>query len=589
MDSLLTSLSQLSINSNLEFIGYDPHHGSVPQMNKSHNDWFFACRALVVSTICMYAFFFNLQTVQRVLYDYRRPHPTPEKAEEFFLRYDVNKHQILKDEHYWKALLIVTEWFRPRWKIHPVHFTDLRWYPWNKNTSAERPFTTEPFYKTYVQYWFKQNWLLDGKLSFRNLENHIWLRIRPMLHRIKRGLTVAIPPITLHVKPALVFDIVDKVRTVFGVSKLVIFIEAMFFWPLFSHYFTICKTPLLWNYESLNGGWHRLNAEYRSRYTSFKPVFNLDWSEYDMHIYFDMWKDCFDSVSSYFCFCGCYCPTNPGVAQGSGYPKPRTKPEYIFNLWKWIWTAYTSMLCISPTGKVFKRLFAGMPSGIFCTQFWDSFYNCVMVVTILLSLGYEIHPDHFLKVMGDDVLFGLLTMIPISEWAEFLDAFADEAKRRFNMKLSPSKCGASETIQGASVLSYSNNNGWPVRDPETLLAQLLNPKSLKDTFPRLMARAIGIYYASAGSPKLRPICKHIYDELKHQGFEPHHRVIYEMFGHLPETVSFISLDHFPSEVEVLSRISRPSGRSDELQSQYWNREHFIFESGLAPHCDEMTN
>jgi len=358
---------------------------------------------------------------------------------------------------------------------------------------------------------------------------------------------------------------------------MLIFAEAMFFWPLFSAYFLGDYTPLLWNYETLNGGWYRLNDEWHTKFSSFKPVFNLDWSEYDMRVYFTMWSDCIDKVSTYFCFCGNYCPTRT-------YPHPRTSPHRIHNLWNWIKLAYFTSPCVTTLGRTFTRLFAGMPSGIFCTQFWDSFYNAVMVVTVLLALGETVSREHFIKLMGDDVLFGLLSNLPMEQWNPFLDRFAFEAHRRFGSKLSSTKCGVSATIHGASVLSYKNWNGYPLRSPELLLAQLLHPKSLRDTYPRLMARAIGIYYASAGSPKLRPICEHIYSELKFRGFEPHAEALFKLFD--PQFIEQVQipLDHFPSVTEVISRLSRPSVRNSDIQALYWNREHFTLPSGCSWDC-----
>jgi len=204
-----------------------------------------------------------------------------------------------------------------------------------------------------------------------------------------------------------------------------------------------------------------------------------------------------------------------------------------------------------------------------------------MVVTCLLSLGIEIEPNHFIKLMGDDVLFGLLQTIPISKWAEFLEAFSAEAKWRFNSKLSPKKCGASNDINGASILSYTNWNGYPSRPIEQLLAQLLHPKSLRDTKPRLMARAVGIYYASAGDPRVRPICEHIYSTLEYEGFTPHGSTLEAMFDPNFVLGSQIPLDHFPSRTEVICRLAAPSVRNPELQAQYWPQDHFPLEAGRS--------
>lgn len=289
-----------------------------------------------------------------------------------------------------------------------------------------------------------------------------------------------------------------------------------------------------------------------------------------------MWDDCRSAVKSYFCFCGNYCPTE-------SYPKACTNPLRLENLWNWIGHAYKQTPCTTTTGNVYRRTFAGIPSGVFCTQFWGSFYNSVMVISVLKALGLNVVEDHFIKVLGDDVIFGTLKLVPISQWADFLEAFSEEAKRRFNARLNPQKCGSSSGIHGAQVLSYTNWNGYPKRDPEQLLAQLLHPKSLRDTYPRLMARAIGIYYASCGSPKIRPICEHIYSELKYAGFNPSPTGLHGLFD--PNVrLGFIELDHFPSKTEVISRLSGFSRRDPQLQKIYWNLEHFSEEAGCCGNC-----
>jgi len=564
---------------NFTYHGKDPHASQLPPKFYSPTNMYFTCRTLILSTLFTYVFLFPVGLIRYVVDFSRRTRATPELAEQFLMGYNVEYHQIVKDEHYWHALDIVTEWFRPTHPIHPVHFTDLRWYPWNLSTNAERPFTNDPKYAESIRIRSEQGdpTLVRQKRSFHNLYNEIFTYCRHYIHLIKDGVPVHLHAISIHAKPAIVFSFLkEKLRTVFGVPKPVIFAEAMFHWPLFSNYFTSGKSPLLWNYETLNGGWNRLNAEWYSRFRSFQPVFSLDWSEFDMHVYFDMWSDCRQRVKTYFCFCGQYCPTRT-------YPHPRTDPTRLHRLWEWIEHAYFHTPLVSPLGNVFTRFFAGMPSGIFCTQFYDSFYNSVMVVTILLALGYEIRPDHFFKCMGDDVLFGLLTNLPVYQWADFLEAFSAEAARRFNSKLSAKKCHVSQTIQNSQILGYFNWNGYPTRKLDDLLAALLNPKSLRDTPSTLMARSIGIYIASAGDKRFYTICKHIYDELQLQGYTPDPVGLKNIFGSWDVMNLDIDLTHFPTQTEAWFRLTRMSQRDPELQSRYWNMDHFLFEAGLAHH------
>jgi len=583
LDVITSKFAQLNIQPELNFRECPPDpdqptaRPSPPQATS--NEWFYQCYNLVLNTICMYACLFNINIVKNVIYGYKRPPATPESAEEFFERYNVQDHDIEKDSHYYAALDIVTEWFRPKQLIHPVHFTDLRWYPWNLSTNAELPFSSDPDLKKKLQKAKELNIIDNARMSFHNCYQEIFIYCRNYTHRIKEGLHVPLHHTTMHQKPALnTIDKPDKVRSVFGVSKCLIFIEAMFLWPLFSTYHTDQNTPLLWGYETLNGGWSRLNTEYNTKYSSFKPVFNLDWSEFDMYFYYSVWRDIRAKVKTYFCFCGRYHPTRT-------HPQAKTQPYRLERLWTFLGHAYENTCSLTPLGRIIRKLFAGMPSGIFGTQFYDSFYNAVMVVTILLALGFTVTSDHFIKLMGDDVLFGLLQMLPIDQWADFLEAFSQEAKRRFNSKLSPDKCGTSPGIHGATVLSYENCNGYPIRDPEQLLAQLLHPRSLRDSPPRLMARAIGIYYASAGEHRLRPICEHIFSELKSLGYTTHERTFQSYFAHtlLLSDPSHIDLTHFPSRTEVFCRLMRPSTRDPEIQSLYWPLDHFLLEAGSCLH------
>jgi len=578
LTSLFQSLDLSRPSQNLQFLNFDPHHAYTKVSTTTHNPSYWYCQYLIVTAICTYAFYFSTEVIRKVLHTYRRSSSDPSALESFLLRYDVEPFTIIKDEHYYFALKYVTDLFRPKWLIHPVHFTDLRWYPWKTDTSAERPFTSSQYYRDKLNTKHQSGEIPNARPTFANLYTEIFEHCRKILHDAKNAVPIGYPDsIQIHAKPSLVgIDEPDKVRSVWGVPKYLIFSEAMFFWPLFSHYFDTKKTPLLWNYESLNGGWHRLNAEYYANFSEYKPVFNTDWSEFDMRVYFSMWQDILDIVKTFFCFCGKYCPTTI-------YKDPKTNPTRLHNLWTWFTTGYFKMKCASPLGRVYQRLFAGMPSGIFCTQFFDSLYNGVIIVTCLHALGHPIPENFFLKLMGDDALFGLLINLPVSQWADFLEQFSAEALRRFNAKLSTSKCHTSPSIQGAAVLGYFNWNGWPKRNEEELLARLLHPKTLKDTPSRLMARCIGIYYASAGSNRIRNITKHIYDELQAQGHTPTLKGLFSMYDPLGIRLTAEDLLHFPTKTEVISRLCRPSRRDPTNQARYWNREHFTFEAGIAQH------
>jgi hypothetical protein len=582
MERLADLFSDLSISrpqNNLQFVSFDPHVSQTPPFRVEHNDLYWVCFGITFAAICSHAFFFSLRKLQHILYGYRRSTSDAAKAEAFLMKYDVPEHPIIKDDHYYFALDWITEKFRPHWKMHPVHFTDLRWYPWKTDTNAERPYSVDPELREQLRLRKEAGLIRNAKPSFANLYTDIFLHARKLLHNVKEGLISHYPDnIQLHVKPALVeSDQPDKVRTVWGIPKYFIFSEAMWFWPLFSHYFSIKQSPLLWNYETLNGGWNRLNSEYLAQFKPTYPVINTDWSEFDMRVYFSVWRDIIAKVETYFCFCGRYCPTRT-------YPDPKSDPSRLRRLWNWTTQGYFNLLCVSPLGRVFRRLWAGMPSGIYCTQFFDSFYNGVMLITCLSALGYDIPDNFFLKLMGDDALFHILNFVDVTELPSFLTQLSEEAFRRFGSKLSAEKCKTSSSIMGAFVLGYKNWNGWPTRDEAELLARLLHPKSTRDAPDLLMARCIGIAFAACGNSHVIRICHYIFSDLKAKGHKANIKGLASMYDPLGIRLTEIDLQSFPSYAELTCRISGPSHRSPEIQSRYWDRNHFLLEAGQVNGC-----
>lgn len=354
------------MTTNLEHVGYDEDFPRIPHFLTTIPPVFYNCQKVVKKAICRFACLLGYLGCLNVLNGYRRSYTTAQGAEEYFMRYDVPEHTVEKDETYYTALKLVLDWFRPPRLVRPVHFTDLRWYPWKVSTSAERPFVADKELRQKLVNAKFEGWISNARLSFNNLYNVIFEYSRTYIHQVKDGLTVRLHPIQLHVKPALVsITGEEKVRTIFGVPKMLIFAEAMFLWPLFNQYFRLGFTPLLWNYETLNGGWYRLNDEWNSRFKEFSTVFSLDWSSFDMLVYFTVWDDLRKGVESYFDWSGQYIPTRT-------YPDAKTEPRRLRNLWNWIGFAYKNTECVTTTGKRFLRKFAGMPSGIFGTQFWDS-------------------------------------------------------------------------------------------------------------------------------------------------------------------------------------------------------------------------
>jgi len=500
-------------------------------------------------------------------------------AEQFFLRYDVEPHIIEEDAHLDLALDAVTNAFRPRRKVRPVHFADLRYYDWNLSTSAERPYTNNHKLQGIVLDAFKAGYLKTSKMNFHNLFNHIFTDERIRIHQIKEGKPPGYDYITMHQKTALIeLDEPNKVRSVFGVPKLLILAEAMFFWPLFREYLNEGTSPMLWGYETLNGGWLKLSSEIHDSGLQAQTWGSLDWKEFDMRFYFSLHRRIRARWLEYFDFTNGYIPSGTHYSQEkmnyemkiSSSTRTDSQPTRLLRLWNYIIDAVENSPSILPSGRVYTRKFAGQPSGIFTTQFGDSFYNAVMCLTVLSEMGYDISTI-FYKTMGDDILFILMCLVPPNEHQTWLSKFTEIAKRRFNSVVSIKKTKTGNGIHRANILSYINIYGLPYRDGNALLAQLIYTKGFRDSPSRSMARAIGIAYACGPfNHDVYRCCQAVYDKFHQLGYSPHHSELDWMIrANLIGNYQQLDLSQFPDQIEVYRRLTQKPIRTEKAKLKYW--------------------
>jgi len=516
--------------------------------------------------------------------DYRRSTTDTYDSECFFLNYDVPQFAIEEDDLLEQALDAVTEHFRPKRKIRPVHFCDLKEYPWNLSTSAERPYTNNVKLRKHIENLYDYGLLPNAKLSFHNLFNWIFGKERTRIHQIKEGKPPNFDYITMHQKTALVKqDAPNKVRSVFGVPKLLIFAEAMFFWPLFREYLDEGKSPLLWGYETLNGGWLKLSTEVHHLGLQSFTWGSLDWKSFDMLVYFSLLRKMRKRWRTYFDFDSGYIPTSDYTEEKMNHEaeplkrnRTTTQGERIQRIWNYTQDAIERSPCILPSGRVYTRQYAGQPSGIFTTQFGDSFYNAVITLTTLLEMGYTIK-DLFYKTLGDDILFILLCSVPSHQHENWLAKFSTIAKRRFNAVVSIDKSRIGNGIHRASILSYTNIYGLPYREDIQLLSQLIYTKGHLDTPSRAMARTIGIAFAAGPfNPNVYRCCKAIYLHFQRLGYSPNPKELYWMEqANLLGPSSPINLDYFPSKIEVHRRLTQMPNRSETDSNRYWKITHFL--------------
>nr|UTE99549.1 RNA-dependent RNA polymrase [Lichen partiti-like RNA virus sp.] len=517
--------------------------------------------------------------VLNVMYGYRRSTMSEDKLVEDYFRGNVPYHKVIKDEHYYAALKRMDELFKPPGKLHPVHYADLRFYPWTLPTSVEAPFSESEWHRKVVEVKFQRGLIPDTRMTFHNLYNEVFVHNRTTFHRIKDGIYTDVQGRdakywnTAHARSHLVKATdPDKIRMVFGVPKLLLMAEMSFVWPIFNHLLNLEQhSPMLWGFETFKGGWYKLRKYFSEYHPRLKTFLSLDWSQFDKRARFEVIDDIHSIWREWFDFSR-YWPTH-------WYPDAHTDTWRIENLWNWMTDAIKHTPDKLPNGNLYQRQHAGIASGFLQTQFLDSCYNTIMVLTTLSRMGYDI-TKIVLKVQGDDSLVGLLTSIPDIVHQSFLDTFAHYAEEYFGAILSTKKSKIHNSLDHVHVLGFKNVNGHPYREEQELLASLLHPERGMDQ-SRLMARAIGISYANCGvSTSVYAVCEDIYGYLKSQGFSPNKSGIPDMIKYLyidqqlPE--QFLTNLQFPSFFDTFKDLVSTEFRSDAQKQRLWPLDHFLY-------------
>jgi len=512
------------------------------------------------------------QQIGQILNGYVRHEVTEELILQDFLAGNVPLHPIPKDEHYEKALEFTRKAFAPPRPVRPVHIFDVQHhYPLKNRPNAEAPFSTDKYFLDMLP--------KDTKASTGNMKPIIFDYTRRWHHEIKNGEEPEHRHfyfMILHIKTALVTaSSPPKARSIFGVPKPHIIAHIMFLWSLFAHYKRFKgSTPLLWGYETFNGGWMRLNYELMLNYMR-TSILMIDWKRFDKYAQFSVLDDIFLIIRSYLDFNRGYVPT-------TDYPDTETdwspqKAQRLERLWLWTIEAFKQMPTLLPDGRLIDRQHAGIPSGLYPTQYVDTLYNSIMLITILLAMAIPVLQNMLIKLMGDDSLIRLLILVQPNEHADFFLKMQAKADYYFGSIISLEKSKISNRPNGAEVLSYVNHNGLPHRDPTALLAQLYHTKARKPTPGKTMASAIGIAYASCGFDKqVYYVCKDIYSYYHSRGVDPDPTGLTLALGEDPFglNVHEISLTHFPSFHEIQARLTALDFVSDSVEA-FWPSDHFL--------------
>jgi len=510
---------------------------------------------------------------------------------------DSDYFEVLKDEHYYRAIDHTRKIFSPETKLKPVHFADLRLYPWKLSTSIGAPFATSKSWNEYVNQKFDVGFtkpyyrdlfkeahgesllptMLDRRMTKRNLYNEMFYINRKNIHMLKDGKKTNEHGHDLRywntafARQHLVEeDDPDKIRLVFGAPSTFLMAELTFIWPLQASLLARGEhSPMLWGYETTTGGWSRLHTWANKVMPRYEFIATLDWSGFDRDARHTVIKDIHSLViRPMFDFDNGYHPT-------VYYPDSTgADPERIQNLWNWMTDATLTTPLMLPNGDLLRFRHSGIYSGYFQTQILDSMYNCVMIFTILSRMGFDLDKVQ-IKVQGDDSLIIMnynYTLLKPS----FLQFFSYYAKLYFGSTLNTKKSEILPNLEGAEILKYRNHGTMPFRDELQLLAMLRHPERTV-SLPALMARCIGIAYANCGNhSRVYQICEDIYKFLEKGNYSPDPHGLPGGLRYRQDYVpgyDTIDLDHFPSYFETVRLLLEPA--REILTPSHWPQAHFL--------------
>ncbi|AGJ83767.1 RNA-dependent RNA polymerase [Hop trefoil cryptic virus 2] len=371
-----------------------------------------------------------------------------------------------------------------------------------------------------------------------------------------------------------------KVRPVYAVDDLFIIIELMLTFPLTvqARKQSCC---IMYGLETIRGSNHYIERLARS----YSTYFSLDWSSYDQRLprvitdiyYTDFLRrlivinDGYQPTYEY--------PTYPDLDEHKMYTR-------MDNLLTFLHTWYNNMTFVLADGYAYRRTYCGVPSGLYNTQYLDSFGNLFLIIDAMIEFGFRTPEidDFILLVLGDDNTG--MTVISIDRIYDFITFLEIYALTRYNMVLSTTKSVLTTLRSKIETLGYQCNHGSPKRDISKLIAQLCYPENgLK---PHTMAsRAIGIAYASAGQDYMfHSFCQDVYNMFR-LDYKPDARttlnfqrqIYHNLDDGIPDLATPV-VPPFPSIFEVREMYSRYQGPL--TYAPKWNFAHFINSPDVTP-------
>jgi hypothetical protein len=507
--------------------------------------------------------------LQNIINGYRRSTIDEDSVYQDFFTGDIPHHPLPRDEIYLAALDITTDAFRPDSLCRPVHLLDVQHhYPLELTSNAEAPFSTEKKYLNMLP--------PDTKPNTGNMKNIIFDFTRRWHHDIKNGTATFddyLFYMLLHTKTSVIKSTdPNKLRSIWGAPKPWVLAQIMFHWTLFACYRRNPKRyPLLWGYETFTGGMFRLNHELQSSHLKSSFIM-IDWKRFDKYVLHEIIDDVIDKTETYIDFDHGYVPTTEYHSSHETWNSE--KANRLRRLYAWTKYCYRNTPIVLPDGSTFRRQFASLPSGLYTTQYFDSFYNYLMLSTILLALGFN--PQLcIIKVLGDDSLVRLYVLIPPNMHTAFFEAIQTKAQYYFAATISLDKSKITNSLNHIEILSYTNNYGLPTRPIEELLSKLYYTPSRTPTPAKTMSSAVGIAYASCGLHKqVYNVCKDIYEHYQRHGITPDPIGLSHVLGRDPFR-SKITTTAFPTIAEIQSSLLSMNYVNEETYKRFYPRSFFL--------------
>jgi len=492
-----------------------------------------------------------------------------------------------------------------------VHFCDTRFYPWKLSTRADyfhnhsrsrkkHAVKSHPSYSTGPT---KKSWFINAHL----------FHDRATVHNIKKFAFPFVPfsdkqrndhllqlffqkiPTELLVRSHISERHKLKVRPVYNAPMLYLRIECMLFYPLLAQA-RKKECCIMYGLETIRGGM----TEIERLALQFKSFLMLDWSRFDhlapfeiIDLLFDDWlptkinvDDGYAKIHNYREHVESFLAQaeklglkfDSNVNEAS--PDAKIFATKVTNLITFLKRWYKEMIFITPDGFAYRRNYAGVPSGILMTQFFDSFINLTVLIDGLLEFGFSSDEikDFLLFIMGDDnIVFSQQSAHKI---LEFLEWFTDYSLRRFGMVINFTKSSATSIRRKIEVLGYANNYGMPVRSISRLVGQLAYPER-HVTDEDMCMRCIAFAFTSCGQDTtFHNLCKMSFHHYYAKVNLPIQSFVQDATAGLPgmffayeDVASHISLDHFPTIDEVRNIITTHQGYLTE--EPLWNYNYFL--------------